>query len=126
MLIESNLKILFRLFQCGSLEVECEWRVPGGMEGLAGGGEGGGGCPLSPAGQHHRLAVLSYEQVRRLNDLMDEVVCVHGRGNFPTLEVKLKDLVNVVRSKLEADASSGGAGLKVSDRFGFSIFKQFK
>ncbi|KAF6213856.1 hypothetical protein GE061_011580 [Apolygus lucorum] len=100
--------------KCGSLEVECEWRVPGGMEGLAGDGEGGGGCPLGPSGQQ-RLAVLSYEQVRRLNDLMDEVVCVHGRGNFPTLEVKLKDLVNVVRSKLEADARSGGAGLKVRD-----------
>uniref|UniRef100_A0A0K8SXQ4 polynucleotide adenylyltransferase n=2 Tax=Lygus hesperus TaxID=30085 RepID=A0A0K8SXQ4_LYGHE len=103
-----------QFMQCGSLEVECEWRVPGGMEGLTGDGEGGGGCPLGPSGQQ-RLAVLSYEQVRRLNDLMDEVVCVHGRGNFPTLEVKLKDLVNVVRSKLEADARSGGAGLKVRD-----------
>ncbi|XP_014246627.1 putative nucleotidyltransferase FAM46C isoform X2 [Cimex lectularius] len=66
-------------------------------------------------GGQQRLAVLSYEQVRRLNDLMDEVVSVHGRGNFPTLEVRLKDLVNVVRSKLEADARSGGAGLKVRD-----------
>lgn len=68
-------------------------------------GDGGGG--------QQRLAVLSYEQVRRLHDLMDEVVCVHGRGNFPTLEVRLKDLVNVVRSKLEAETRSGGAGLKV-------------
>uniref|UniRef100_A0A224XR26 polynucleotide adenylyltransferase n=1 Tax=Panstrongylus lignarius TaxID=156445 RepID=A0A224XR26_9HEMI len=70
-------------------------------------GDGGGG--------QQRLAVLSYEQVRRLHDLMDEVVCVHGRGNFPTLEVRLKDLVNVVRSKLEAETRSGGAGLKVRD-----------
>lgn len=62
-----------------------------------------------------RLAVLSFEQVRRLNDVMDEVVCIHGRGNFPTLEVKLRDLVTVVRGKLEADTSVGGAGMKVRD-----------
>lgn len=62
-----------------------------------------------------RLAVLSFEQVCRLNDVMDEKVCIHGRGNFPTLEVKLRDLVNVVRGKLESDVSSGGAGMKVRD-----------
>ncbi|XP_018320061.1 terminal nucleotidyltransferase 5C [Agrilus planipennis] len=62
-----------------------------------------------------RLAVLSYEQVRRLNDVMDEVVSIHGRGNFPTLEVKLKDLVTTVRAKLVADTASGGAGMKVRD-----------
>lgn len=62
-----------------------------------------------------RLAVLSFEQVCRLNDVMDEVVCIHGRGNFPTLEVRLRDLVNVVRGKLESDTSSGGAGMKVRD-----------
>ncbi|CAH1964374.1 unnamed protein product [Acanthoscelides obtectus] len=38
---------------------------------------------------------------------MDEVVCIHGRGNFPTLEIRLRDLVNVVRGKLEADTGSG-------------------
>lgn len=91
-------------FTCGSLEVgaECGRRVPT-MESL---GAGGG---------QQRLAVLSYEQVRRLNDVMNEVVSVHGRGNFPTLEVRLRDLVNVVRSKLEADTTAGGAGLKVRD-----------
>lgn len=65
--------------------------------------------------QQHRLAVLSFEQVRRLNDVMDEVICIHGRGNFPTLEVRLKDLVSVVRGKLEADPSCGGAGMRVRD-----------
>lgn len=60
-------------------------------------------------------AVLSFEQVRRLNDVMDEVVSIHGRGNFPTLEVRLRDLVNVVRGKLESDTSSGGAGMRVRD-----------
>lgn len=52
-----------------------------------------------------RLAVLSYEQVRKLNDVMGDTVSIHGRGNFPTLEVKLKDLVTVVRKKLEADGT---------------------
>ena len=62
-----------------------------------------------------RLAVLSFEQVRRLNDVMNEVVSIHGRGNFPTLEVRLRDLVSIVRNKLEADPSNGGAGMKVRD-----------
>ncbi|KAL1109985.1 hypothetical protein AAG570_014094, partial [Ranatra chinensis] len=91
------------VFQCGTLEVGAELGSGGG------GGEGGGG------GVEQRLAVLSYEQVRRLNDVMNEVVSVHGRGNFPTLEVTLRDLVTVVRAKLEADTANGGAGLKVRD-----------
>ncbi|XP_023227702.1 terminal nucleotidyltransferase 5C-like [Centruroides vittatus] len=54
-------------------------------------------------GDGQRFAVLSYEQVKRLDQVMDEVVPIHGRGNFPTLEIKLKDLVQVVRGKLEKD-----------------------
>lgn len=107
-------------FQCGSLQIgeECRRHVTI-MESLSnvknrnedsstgsGGGDGGG---------QQRLAVLSYEQVRRLNDVMDEVVSIHGRGNFPTLEVRLRDLVTVVRNKLEADSASGGAGMRVRD-----------
>lgn len=55
-------------------------------------------------GDGQRFAVLSYEQVKKLDFVMDEVMPIHGRGNFPTLEVKLKDLVQVVRAKLESDA----------------------
>nr|XP_029720540.1 terminal nucleotidyltransferase 5C-like [Aedes albopictus] len=62
-----------------------------------------------------RLAVLSFEQVNKLNEVMNEPVAIHGRGNFPTLEVKLTDLVNIVREKLEADIGSGGAGMIVKD-----------
>lgn len=62
----------------------------------------------------HRLAVLSYEQVNRLNDVMNDTVCIHGRGNFPTIEVTLKDLVTTVRSKLE-EACGHNVGLKVTD-----------
>jgi len=50
-----------------------------------------------------RFAVLSYEQVSRLHDVMNETVHIHGRGNFPTLELRLRDLVTLVRTKLEAD-----------------------
>ncbi|CAL4094745.1 unnamed protein product, partial [Meganyctiphanes norvegica] len=53
--------------------------------------------------EDQRFSVLSYEQVRRLNDVLHEVVQIHGRGNFPTLEIRLRDLVTLVRSKLEAD-----------------------
>jgi hypothetical protein len=50
-----------------------------------------------------RYSVLSYEQVCRLDRVMDEVVPIHGRGNFPTLEIKLKELIQVVRNKLETE-----------------------
>lgn len=50
-----------------------------------------------------RLAVLSFEQVKKLNEVMGDTVSIHGRGNFPTLEVKLKDLVSIVRKKLLVD-----------------------
>ncbi|XP_055614158.1 terminal nucleotidyltransferase 5C [Uranotaenia lowii] len=62
-----------------------------------------------------RLAVLSFEQVCKLDDVLNEPISIHGRGNFPTLEVKLKDLVNIVREKLETDIASGGAGMTVKD-----------
>lgn len=46
-------------------------------------------------------SVLSWDQVSRLHTIMSEVVPVHGRGNFPTLKVTLKDIVQTVRSRLE-------------------------
>lgn len=66
-------------------------------------------------GGGERHAVLSYEQVRRLNDVMDEVVPIHGRGNFPTLHVRLRELVAGVRARLEAPQAAGGAGVTVRD-----------
>lgn len=62
-----------------------------------------------------RLAVLSFEQVSKLNEVMNEHVSIHGRGNFPTLEVRLKDFVTLVREKLELDIQRGGAGMCVKD-----------
>lgn len=50
--------------------------------------------------------VLCYEQVARLHEVMEDVIPIHGRGNFPTLNVKLKELVQVVKDKLTADGVS--------------------
>ncbi|XP_077202006.1 terminal nucleotidyltransferase 5C [Paroedura picta] len=46
-------------------------------------------------------SVLSWDQVSRLHTVLSEVVPVHGRGNFPTLKVTLKDIVQTVRGRLE-------------------------
>lgn len=55
------------------------------------------------------MSVLSWEQVSRLDEVLTEVVPVHGRGNFPTLEVRLKDIVARVCSRLEL------SGIRVKD-----------
>ncbi|KAJ8339899.1 hypothetical protein SKAU_G00345320 [Synaphobranchus kaupii] len=55
---------------------------------------GSGGCEHS--------SVLTWDQVSRLNQVLTEVVPVHGRGNFPTLGVCLKDVVQTVRARLQA------------------------
>lgn len=48
-----------------------------------------------------RFQVLCYEQVDRLDRVMKETVPIHGRGNFPTLNVKLKEFVQIVKNKLK-------------------------
>lgn len=93
------------MLQVGLLEIGPERRRVAMMDSL--------GVKSCEAGQ--RLAVLSCEQVRRLNDVMEETVAIHGRGNFPTLEIRLRDLVTIVRGKLEADVAAGGAGMQVRD-----------
>lgn len=50
-------------------------------------------------------SVLTYEQVKRLDHVMDQVVPVHGRGNAPTLFVKLKELIRLVKYKLQHEHS---------------------
>uniref|UniRef100_T1J6X5 polynucleotide adenylyltransferase n=1 Tax=Strigamia maritima TaxID=126957 RepID=T1J6X5_STRMM len=87
---------MLTLMQCGKVRIPAESQFEGrSMERM-----------LDTAAASRRYAVLSYEQVRRLDTVMEEVVPIHGRGNFPTLEIKLKDLVHVVRSKLESDSVS--------------------
>ncbi|KAJ7991417.1 hypothetical protein DPEC_G00283630 [Dallia pectoralis] len=48
-----------------------------------------------------RFSVLSWEQVRRLDSILGESVPIHGRGNFPTLSVQPRLIVQVVRARLE-------------------------
>lgn len=57
----------------------------------------------------NRFQVLCYEQVARLHEVMEDAIPIHGRGNFPTLDVKLKDLVQIVKEKLKFE------GVKVRD-----------
>lgn len=51
--------------------------------------------------QSRRFSVLSWEQLQRLDSILGEPVPIHGRGNFPTLSVQPRHLVQVVRSRLE-------------------------
>uniref|UniRef100_A0A452U5W9 Terminal nucleotidyltransferase 5B n=1 Tax=Ursus maritimus TaxID=29073 RepID=A0A452U5W9_URSMA len=44
---------------------------------------------------------LGWPQVKRLDALLSEPIPIHGRGNFPTLSVQPRQIVQVVRSSLE-------------------------
>lgn len=54
----------------------------------------------STAKSVNRFQVLCYEQIKRLTHVMSEVIPIHGKGNFPTLSVKLSELVKEVRNRL--------------------------
>uniref|UniRef100_M3Z6W1 polynucleotide adenylyltransferase n=1 Tax=Mustela putorius furo TaxID=9669 RepID=M3Z6W1_MUSPF len=47
-----------------------------------------------------RFSNLIWDQVITLNQVLDEVIPIHGRGNFPTLEVKPKYIIQVVKNQL--------------------------
>ncbi|XP_059372595.1 uncharacterized protein LOC132110030 [Carassius carassius] len=47
-----------------------------------------------------RFHKLTREQVENLDQVLTEVIPIHGRGNFPTLEIKPKDIIHVVRDRL--------------------------
>lgn len=101
----------FSIMQRGTLDIPAELRSRLSMEysGVMLATSATAAAASSPSEleqqQHQRrYAVLDYEQVKRLDAVMDLVVPIHGRGNFPTLEVRLKDLVQVVRAKLERDS----------------------
>ena len=50
------------------------------------------------------MQVLCHDQVHRLHQVMATTIPIHGRGNFPTLDVNLKDFIRIVRDKLAADS----------------------
>lgn len=47
-----------------------------------------------------RFHNLTQEQVETLDQVLTEVIPIHGRGNFPTLKIKPKDIIHVVRDRL--------------------------
>ncbi|XP_030213517.1 terminal nucleotidyltransferase 5ba [Gadus morhua] len=51
--------------------------------------------------QSRRFCVLPWDQVQRLDSILAETIPIHGRGNFPTLSVQPRLLVQVVRARLE-------------------------
>lgn len=48
-----------------------------------------------------RFCVLSWDQVQRLDSILGEAIPIHGRGNFPTLSIQPRQIVQVVRARLE-------------------------
>ena len=42
-----------------------------------------------------RFQLLRYRDVTKLCDVMETVVPIHGSGNFPTLEIRPSELVQV-------------------------------
>ncbi|XP_003774953.2 terminal nucleotidyltransferase 5D [Sarcophilus harrisii] len=49
----------------------------------------------------NRFSYLSWDQVKILDDVLNEAIPIHGRGNFPTLDVKTKDFILVVQNELQ-------------------------
>ncbi|XP_029303779.1 uncharacterized protein LOC115018733 [Cottoperca gobio] len=48
-----------------------------------------------------RFHNLTLEQIQALDKVLTEVIPIHGRGNFPTLQVRAKDIIRVVKDRLE-------------------------
>lgn len=57
---------------------------------------GGGPDPeTSSASPEQHLSRLTWPQVKRLDALLSEPIPIHGRGNFPTLSVQPRQIVQV-------------------------------
>ena len=72
----------------------------GGDFGGGGGGFGGGHCLDYCESPTAHCNVLNWEQVQRLDGILSETIPIHGRGNFPTLELQPSLIVKVVRRRL--------------------------
>lgn len=48
-----------------------------------------------------RFHCLNAEQVEVLHQVLSEAVPIHGRGNFPTLELRPRDIIIAVRARLQ-------------------------
>lgn len=43
---------------------------------------------------------MTLEQIQVLDKVLTEVIPIHGRGNFPTLQVRARDIIRVVKDRL--------------------------
>jgi hypothetical protein len=55
---------------------------------FGGGGSFGGHCLDYCESPTTHCNVLNWEQVQRLDGILSETIPIHGRGNFPTLELQ--------------------------------------
>ncbi|XP_017275254.1 SH3 domain-containing protein C23A1.17 [Kryptolebias marmoratus] len=56
---------------------------------------------MSEKKSSQRFHSLNSEQVEVLHQVLSEVVPIHGRGNFPTLELRPRDIIIEVRARLQ-------------------------
>nr|XP_020451119.1 nuclear receptor corepressor 2-like [Monopterus albus]XP_020451120.1 nuclear receptor corepressor 2-like [Monopterus albus] len=56
---------------------------------------------MSETKPNQRFYSLNAEQVEVLHQVLSEVVPIHGRGNFPTLELRPRDIIIAVRARLQ-------------------------
>ncbi|XP_020773381.2 terminal nucleotidyltransferase 5C-like, partial [Boleophthalmus pectinirostris] len=67
------------------------------------------GSSMSEAKPGQRFHSLNAEQVEVLHQVLSDVVPIHGRGNFPTLELRPRDIIIAVRDQLQRQ------GIRVRD-----------
>ncbi|XP_062282160.1 terminal nucleotidyltransferase 5C [Scomber scombrus] len=56
---------------------------------------------MSETKSSQRFHSLNAEQVEVLHQVLSDVVPIHGRGNFPTLELRPHDIIIAVRARLQ-------------------------
>ncbi|XP_037317805.1 mucin-2 [Pungitius pungitius] len=56
---------------------------------------------MSETKSNQRFHSLNVEQVKVLHQVLSEAVPIHGRGNFPTLELRPRDIIIAVRARLQ-------------------------
>lgn len=61
----------------------------------------GSSMPETKPKSSQRFHSLNADQVEVLHQVLSEVVPIHGRGNFPTLELRPRDIIIAVRARLQ-------------------------
>jgi len=52
---------------------------------------------------NNKMYVLTYEEYCRLDEVLARVIQIHGRGNFPTLEVQPKEFIRQLTARLNQE-----------------------